>query len=83
MSFLGRRRKPVIIDAHRTFSADCWYCRGRLPSSFTTVETKAEPHKPAQTVRVHYGCRRDAEDLIAGKWIQDNEDYELETRPIG
>lgn len=77
MSFLRRPRKPVIIDAHRTFSADCWYCRGRLPSSFTTVA------KDGRHYRVHYGCRRDAEDLIAGRWIQDNEDYELETRPIG
>ena len=75
--YLGRRRKPILIDAHRTFSADCWYCRNPLPPSFTTVA------KDGRHYRVHLGCRADAEDLIAGKWIQENEDYELETRPIG
>lgn len=64
-----------VIDPHRFAASVCWFCRGPLPPTFTTIMRKGA------RVQVHLGCRLEAE-AIAGHSVLIEEQPEA-WLPIG
>jgi hypothetical protein len=57
-------------------AAHCWFCAGRLPPTFTTIL------RNGVHVRVHYGCRVEAE-AVAGHAVIVEEQEDSFVLPIG